>query len=122
MIYFVIYEHMKAQVLQQNLQGNYEKSLLDFVKFTMAAAMSKCVASIVAYPHEVIRTRLRQQEVDGKRKYYSFFQALRKIFLEEGRVGLYGGLGTHLLRQVPNTAIMFLTYEAIVNFFCKETY
>ena len=29
--------------------------------------------------------------------------------------GLYGGMSLHLLRAVPNTAITFLTYEAIMS-------
>lgn len=37
-----------------------------------------------------------------------------KIWREEGRAGLYGGLNAHLLRAVPNTAIIFFSYEAIV--------
>ena len=121
-IHFVIYEHIKAKLQRRHfkVRGTTEKNVMDFFQFMIAAATSKCIASIAAYPHEVIRTRLRQQEVDGKRKYHSFFQAFRKIFYEEGRVGLYGGLGTHLLRQVPNTAIMFLTYEAVVHCFSKE--
>jgi solute carrier family 25 protein 33/36 len=34
---------------------------------------------------------------------------------EEGLRGLYSGLGAHLIRVVPNSAIMFLVYEAVVN-------
>lgn len=121
-IHFVIYEHIKAKIQRHHfkVRGTNEKNVIDFFQFMLAAGTSKCIAAVTAYPHEVIRTRLRQQEVDGKRKYHSFFQAFKKIFREEGRVGLYGGLGTHLLRQVPNTAIVFLTYEAVVHCLCKE--
>jgi len=28
--------------------------------------------------------------------------------------GIYGGMSAHLIRVVPNTAIVFLTYEAVV--------
>ena len=28
--------------------------------------------------------------------------------------GVYGGMSAHLIRVVPNTAIVFLTYEAVV--------
>jgi hypothetical protein len=27
--------------------------------------------------------------------------------------GLYGGMGVHLMKVVPNSAIMFLTYEIV---------
>ena len=120
-IHFVCYEQVKLQLKLNRIgQGRHQKNVWDFMEFMMAAATSKCIASTIAYPHEVIRTRLRQQEVDGQKKYRNFFQAFKKILLEEGRPGLYGGLGTHLIRQIPNTAIMFLTYESIVSFLCKD--
>ena len=66
---------------------------------------------------EVVRTRLRQQVARDQRKYHSFVQTLVTVWREEGlRRGLYGGMSAHLIRVVPNTAIVFLTYEAVVNF------
>lgn len=70
----------------------------------------------IVYSHEVIRTRLREQPltVGGIPKYRSMIQALRLIAREEGRAGLYAGMGPHLLRVVPNTALMFLVYESVM--------
>lgn len=59
---------------------------------------------------EVIRTRLREE---GS-KYRSFFQTLLTVPREEGYRALYRGLTTHLVRQIPNTAIMMCTYEVVV--------
>ena len=59
------------------------------------------------------RTRLRQ----AGSKYRTFIQTLRLVYSEEGRQGLYRGLGTQLIRQIPNTAIMMVTYELIVYLF-----
>ena len=59
---------------------------------------------------EVARTRLRE----AGSKYRSFWQTLRLVYREEGRRGLYRGLGTQLVRQIPNTAIMMATYELTV--------
>ena len=56
------------------------------------------------------RTRLRE----AGSKYRSFWQTLRLVYREEGRKGLYRGLGTQLVRQIPNTAIMMATYELTV--------
>jgi solute carrier family 25, member 33/36 len=65
---------------------------------------------------QVIRTRLREPAgPDGERKYTGLRQATARIVREEGAGALYGGLGAHLLRVVPNAAIMFLGYEAIVH-------
>lgn len=61
---------------------------------------------------EVARTRLRQE---GD-KYKRFVQTILLVWREEGRTGLYRGLGTQLARQIPNTAIMMATYELVVYF------
>lgn len=38
--------------------------------------------------------------------------------------GLYGGMGMHLLRSVPNAAIMFVTFECVNNwlnnYYCEK--
>ena len=56
------------------------------------------------------RTRLREE---GSR-YRSFWQTLYTVYQNEGRRGLYRGLATQLIRQIPNTAIMMSTYELTV--------
>lgn len=42
---------------------------------------------------------------------------MKVVAKEEGLVGLYGGMGAHLTRVVPNAAIVFLVYESIMSFF-----
>lgn len=64
---------------------------------------------------EVARTRLREE---GS-KYKSFWQTLSLVYQEEGHKGLYRGLSIQLIRQIPNTAIMMATYEAVVYFLTK---
>jgi len=131
-IHFVIYEHIKKAFrelrnkaavdidcsIDDNDQNGEKNASTDFM---IAAGVSKTVASIVAYPHEVARTRLRQEEHSGPRKYLSFWQTLILVYNEEGRRGLYGGLGTQLVRQVPNSAIMFMVYELVVGLVCQDT-
>jgi len=39
---------------------------------------------------------------------------LSLVFKEEGHRGIYRGLATQLIRQIPNTAIMMSTYETTV--------
>lgn len=69
------------------------------------------IAVLVA---EVCRTRLRQTVSRDERRYHSFFQTLLKVWKDEGPRGLYGGMSAHLVRVVPNTAVVFCTYEAVV--------
>jgi len=115
MIHFVIYEYLKKCLARRHerdrgLRKSEERTAIDFIGFMMCGATSKTCATCVAYPHEVARTRMR--EAGGK--YRSFWQTLRLVHKEEGRVGLYRGLGTQLVRQIPNTAIMMATYELTV--------
>uniref|UniRef100_A0A1S4H1J6 Uncharacterized protein n=1 Tax=Anopheles gambiae TaxID=7165 RepID=A0A1S4H1J6_ANOGA len=123
-IHFVIYEALKKKLLELRQSSPAAKALAsgdaaageggktsrDFLEFMAAGATSKTIASVVAYPHEVARTRLREEG----NKYRNFWQTLLTVWKEEGKAGLYRGLGTQLVRQIPNTAIMMATYEAVV--------
>jgi solute carrier family 25 protein 33/36 len=113
-IQFVIYERIKKRLRSaRELAGEENVEKLPFLQYLAAGGLSKFVASCATYPHEVARTRLREQAKQGVFKYSSMWQTLRVIAKEEGRSGLYGGMGTHLARVVPATAIMFLSYETI---------
>ena len=57
--------------------------------------------------------RLREQARHGAFKYKGMWQSIGLIAREEGRRGLYAGMGTHIARVVPNTAIMFLSFELV---------
>ncbi|XP_014603087.1 PREDICTED: solute carrier family 25 member 36-A [Polistes canadensis] len=113
-IHFVIYEAVKAWLAARtrvpSSRGDDRKTLRDFIEFMVAGSFSKTIASTIAYPHEVARTRLREEGT----KYRTFGQTLHTVYNEEGTRGLYRGLGTHLVRQIPNTAIIMATYEAVV--------
>lgn len=80
-------------------------------EFFAAAALSKTVAILLTYPHEVVRTRMREQAVNGVYKYKGFVNTLRLLAREEGFRGCYSGMGIHLARSVPNAAVMFLVFE-----------
>ncbi|MEQ2280331.1 hypothetical protein AMECASPLE_018632, partial [Ameca splendens] len=115
-VHFVIYESIKRKLHESKVHTSMDeedetsKDASDFVGMMLAAATSKTCATSIAYPHEVIRTRLREE---GS-KYRSFFQTLLTVPKEEGYRALYRGLTTHLVRQIPNTAIMMCTYEVVV--------
>ncbi|XP_074595529.1 replication in mitochondria 2 isoform X2 [Brevipalpus obovatus] len=116
MIYFVTYEFIKNKLRARNWRegdvpnDEMTNGGLCFMQSMLAGAVSRTFASLTAYPHEVVRTRLRQPD----NKYKGFFQTLALISKEEKMPALYRGLGTHLMRQIPNTAIMMGTYELIV--------
>ena len=48
------------------------------------------------------------------KKYNGLDQTLRPVIAEEAARSLYGGFGAHLMRVVPNAAVVFWVYEGIL--------
>nr|XP_020637647.1 solute carrier family 25 member 33 [Pogona vitticeps] len=114
-ICFAIYESLKKHVVKDDRlapspSDSTDRNSTNFFGLMAAAAISKGCASCIAYPHEVIRTRLREEGT----KYKTFIQTARLVFREEGYLAFYRGLLAQLIRQIPNTAIVLSTYELIV--------
>ena len=118
-IQFMLYEKIKKKLVSEQNVRRTENGLphtdkLSNVSYFLSAALSKCTASIITYPHEVARTRVREQARNGIFKYNNgMWSTIGVVAKEEGWKGLYGGMGMHLMKVVPNTAIMFLTYEVV---------
>ncbi|KAM3846545.1 solute carrier family 25 member 36-A-like isoform 2-T2 [Vipera latastei] len=114
-IHFVLYEALKQRLREHQLLLTpavvLSPNAQDFCGLMAAAAVSKTCASCIAYPHEVVRTRLREEGY----RYRSFVQTLQLVAREEGPLALYRGLTAHLLRQIPNAAIVMVTYELIIH-------
>lgn len=121
---WVLYEQMKSFLNKKSLEMHghdgasktTKDHVLEWCARSGAAGAAKFVASLITYPHEVVRTRLRQAPVEetGKLKYTGLIQCFKLVFKEEGLASMYGGLTPHLLRTVPNSIIMFGTWEIVV--------
>ena len=114
---WVLYEQMKMalRTREANLiaSGREPTAWDETVRWTGkvgAAGTAKFFAALITYPHEVIRTRLRQAPLaNGRMKYTGIVQCFRLMWKEEGMASLYGGLTPHMLRVVPSACIMFGT-------------
>ncbi|KAJ7595060.1 mitochondrial carrier protein RIM2 [Mycena floridula] len=116
-IQWVLYERLKRMTASTEGKGG----ALEWAGMLASAGTAKCVASLITYPHEVIRTRLRQPAVQtissqgittSVVKYTGLLQTLKLVIAEEGARSLYGGLSAHLMRVIPNAAVMYSIYEA----------
>jgi solute carrier family 25, member 33/36 len=116
---FIIYEQLKIKLIDRQNERRAQQGLrptqeLPKATYFWAAAASKAVAAVATYPHEVARTRMREQARAGIFKYQGgMWQTLRLMAQEEGVASLYSGMGVHLMKVVPNSALMFLTYEVV---------
>ncbi len=124
-IQFAIYGALKEEVIKRRLKHlrasgaripadtteAHRLAYSDAAAFVTSAA-SKVVAALLTYPHEVLRTRMREQRSANPR-YKSPWQTARLIIKEEGWRALYGGLGVHMVRTVPNAAILLMVVERV---------
>eukprot|EP01102_Stenamoeba_stenopodia_P006853 TRINITY_DN1916_c0_g1_i1.p1 TRINITY_DN1916_c0_g1~~TRINITY_DN1916_c0_g1_i1.p1 ORF type:complete len:302 (-),score=43.82 TRINITY_DN1916_c0_g1_i1:125-1030(-) len=112
-IQFPLYEKLKKIATER---ANKEKHELSAIEIVCASSLSKMIASTIAYPHEVVRSRLQYQRHG---EYSGVVDACKKIWKIEGVRGFYGGLGTNLLRTIPVCAVTFTSYEFMQRYVLK---
>lgn len=105
-IQFPVYERLKAEARIRSPNG--EESPLDLL---IASGLSKMTASVITYPHEVIRSRM--MDARGPAAGLNVYRTVQHIIQNEGYVGLYAGLRVSLFRVVPNCCVTFVSYELI---------
>lgn len=107
-IQFPLYERLKHVLQDHHNDSRIEPSAWDLL---LASSSSKMLASLVSYPHEVIRSRM----MDARRSHGMGFQAAcQSIWRTEGWKGFYSGLPITLLRVIPNTCVTFVSYELLL--------
>lgn len=119
-VQFPLYERTKSWLSR----GREEE--LTAGHLMLAASISKLTASVAAYPHEVVRTKLQVDATslrvlgDGVARpseLHRAKQVLSQILREEGPRGLYRGLTSNLLRTVPACMLTFTSYELAKRYF-----
>lgn len=88
------------------------------------SATAKMTASIVTYPHEVVRTRFQTEKRplngngghDTTAERRGLIRMTQHIVTHEGWRALYRGLSVNLVRTVPNSAVTMLTWVSSFRF------
>lgn len=93
-IQFVLYEQLKTRLLKRKNARRKELDLPPVLKISkttllISAAVAKGVAAAAAYPHEVARTRLREQARSGTIRQTGMWGTLDSVMREEGFRGKF---------------------------------
>ncbi|KAI4833708.1 carrier protein Rim2p/Mrs12p [Aureobasidium sp. EXF-8845] len=128
-LHLVLYERFKEmsqgsiampqEVLDRNRMSQRKRwdIILSYIGVGGSAGIAKLIAGVIAYPHEVLRTRLRQAPLsNGELKYTSLSQCIRVVWREEGFRAFYGGITPHMLCAVPSAAITLSVYEVVLRY------
>mmetsp|Transcript_6637 Transcript_6637/g.18512 ORF Transcript_6637/g.18512 Transcript_6637/m.18512 type:complete len:298 (-) Transcript_6637:178-1071(-) len=110
------YTWLKDRWLRDNPDSEDGPSVLTLLAY---GAVSSTAGQLVAYPLQLVRTRLQAQGMPGVPHYNGTHDCFRKVVQSEGVIGLYRGLGPNFIKTLPAIAISYATFESTKKFLSK---
>eukprot|EP01133_Synstelium_polycarpum_P005928 gene5928-6867_t len=100
------------------IQGDSKKEL-SIAQLTQAGAMAGLTIAFVESPVDLFKSQLQVQTA-GNKQYNGLVDCAKKIFQARGITGIYQGLSSTLLRDIPANAAYFGVYELTRRAFVNE--
>lgn len=128
--FWVLYEHLKKAKIflppddeTAARQTSFGSGLRWCAAVLGATAVSRFICTVIFYPHEVLRTRLREPVVQiAKGEPFKFAKLIPSIkaISAGGPRTAWAGISVHLTRQVPTAMVTWLSYEMMRKFVTCE--
>ena len=108
-IQFPMYEYLKKEMAAYRSKCGESSEYILMLDIVFTSLVAKLVASLITYPHEVLRSRLQ----DNRDKCGGILKTIKKIVRDEGVLNLWSGYRVNLVRIFPATISTFVAYEYI---------
>ena len=82
----------------------------DLTVLCMGAFSSFC-GQIIAYPLQLVRTKMQGSGTPGMETYSSMGDCVRKVMARQGPKGFYTGISANFMKGIPAIAIGYVAYE-----------
>jgi len=137
-IQFVVYEFLKrtfqsVELSESSKIQNRESSVIERLRnsfsFLIMGGTSKVVASTATFPLQTIKARIQQRTqgvelINGdnvalikRTEYKGVLDCIQGIWKKEGIHGFFKGCATNAVRVAPSSAVTFVVYESLMDFF-----
>jgi ornithine carrier protein len=86
----------------------------------ISGAVAGMSYNFLFYPADTIKSRMQTEDVQknvGSKSKSKFWGAGKELWRQHGLKGLYRGCGITVLRAAPSSAVIFTTYDALINRF-----
>lgn len=115
MVQFPLYELMKKYMADEHKSPTLMQMLA-------CSFVPKTAASLVSYPHELLRTRMFHRNRLYEKRFTSLRELIQFSYRTEGLKGFYAGFTTNLARILPSTFITLYIYEAVSHLLKRISY